>query len=147
MSRRIRIALIVLAALAFLLVSAELGRWLQLENVERDDVLALLQSQASGSTTAMLGKLHACDAACRAAVASDASGERGGGAVKILAYQSATGYALSSASGETRVAWKLPGRLPVVQCVLVRRTGNAVTGLSISLLKIGTPISGTADCT
>lgn len=146
MSRPVRIALIASLVLVFLVLSGLLARWLQVENVERDAVLGLLRSQARGDAPAMLATLRGCDAPCRKAVAADASALRGPGDVKILAYASGTSYSLAGASGRTRVAWKLPGRLPVVQCVTVRRGGNALSGISISLLSIGTPIAGTADC-
>ena len=146
MSRRARIASIALAALAFLIISGLLARWLSLENVERDDVIALLHAEARGDSSAMLAQLRGCQAACRAVVATDAATLRGGGRLLILARGSATGYSLSSNTGPTRVAWQLGTRLPVVQCVLVRRTGNALTGLRVELLAIGAPIPSQADC-
>ena len=38
------------------------------------------------------------------------------------------------------------GRLPVVQCVTVKRTGNFLTGVTVELLAIGLPINNEADC-
>ena len=146
MSRRGRTALIACGAIAFLVVSAILARWLSLENVERDDVITLLQAEARGDTGAMLAQLHGCSTSCRAAVAHDAAMLRGSGRVLILNSASATGYALTSTTGQTRVAWKLSGRLPSVQCVLVRRSGNAISGLHVSLMSIGAPIPLTSDC-
>ena len=148
MSRPARLAAIGLAVLLFLAISAALARWLQLENVERDDVLALLQSEARGDPVAMLARLDGCrgDAACADGVRADAARLRGTGAVKILAYDSHTSYALVSATGKTRVAWKLPGRLPSVQCVLVHRGGNAITGLSVTLRALSAPIALQSDC-
>lgn len=148
MSRPLRIGAIALAVVAFVAISLLLARWLQLENVERDDVLALLQAQARGDAPAMLAQLPGCskDLACAAAVRDGAARLRGAGAVKILAYDSHTSYALTSASGRTRVAWKLPGRLPTVQCVLVHRGGNAITGLSVTLRALSSPIGLQSDC-
>lgn len=148
MSRPLRIGLIALAVLLFLAISAALARWLSLENVERDDVLAALQAQARGDAAAVLGHLHGCaaDPGCAATVRADAQRLRGQGDLKILAFDSHTSYALATATGRTRVAWKLPGRLPVVQCVLVRRSGNAVTGLSVTLRALSAPIPLQADC-
>lgn len=147
-SRPLRIATITVAVLAFLAISAVLARWLQLENVERDSVLSLLQAQARGDSADMLRRLDGCraDPACRTAVQTSALRLRGPGEVKILAYDSRTSYALTSRSGRTRVAWKLPGRLADVQCVLVQRHGNAVTGLSVRLRALSLPIPRESDC-
>jgi hypothetical protein len=147
-SRSVRILLISAAVLLFLAISAVLARWLSLENVERDDVLAVLQAQARGDAAGALRKLDGCrtDPACTATVQANAQRLRGPGEVKILAYDSHTSYALTSKAGKTRVAWKLPGRLPNVQCVLVQRSGNALTGLSVTLRALSAPIPLQADC-
>jgi hypothetical protein len=148
MSRSARLSLIGLAVLLFLAISVVLARWLSLENVERDDVLAVLQAQARGDAAAVLAQLHGCraDPGCVATVEANVRRLRGPGDLKILAYDSHTSYALTSATGKTRVAWKLSGRLPVVQCALVRRSGNALTGLSVTLRALSAPIPLEADC-
>ena len=38
------------------------------------------------------------------------------------------------------------GKLPVVQCVQVRRTGNFLTGIHVHLLSISRPIPNEDDC-
>jgi hypothetical protein len=38
------------------------------------------------------------------------------------------------------------GRLPVVQCVEVRRTGNILSGIDVTLLSLSAPIANEADC-
>ncbi len=138
---------IAVGVIVFLAISAGLARWLALENVERNAVLAVLQAEARGDATAMLGKLHGCAGRCRATVVADARRLRRTGHVQILAYQSQTSYSLTTALGETRVAWKSSlGRFPVVQCVKVRRSGNPITGLTVRLLAISAEIPDTADC-
>jgi hypothetical protein len=134
--------------LAFLAISALLARWLSVENIERDDEVALLGAQARGDVSAMLAQLSGCrkSAACVATVRADASQERRAGAVKILSIKSPTAYSLSGATGTSRVAWVVIGRLPVVQCVRVRRGGNALTGISVTLLSLSAPIPNEADC-
>ncbi len=144
MSRRA--LLISLAVLLFLGISAGLARFLSAENVERDTVLALLQDEVRGDRAAMLARLQACSGTCRTDVAQDAASLQGHGELKILNTDSHTAYSLTGASGQTRVAWKQGSRLPVVQCVLVRRTGDIVTGISVNVLAVGRPIPGTADC-
>jgi len=66
--------------------------------------------------------------------------------VLILADQSQTGYALTSKVGDTRIAWKAGTALPVVQCITVSRTGNAISGLTVRLLAIGGQIPSESDC-
>jgi hypothetical protein len=146
MSRRLRIILIGLGVIAFLVVSGMLARFLDVENVERDAVLGVLQAEARGDAPAVLAALHGCAAACQATARADAASLRGPGAVTILADQSPTAYSLTGTTGPTRVAWKIPARLPTVQCVLVRRTGNVITGVSLKLLAISAPIPLQSDC-
>lgn len=146
MSRRLRLLLISAGVILFLVISAMLARFLAVENIERDAILGVLRAEARGDAPAMLARLHDCPAACQATVRADAAALRGPGQVTILADQSPTAYALTGASGRTRIAWKLPGRLPTVQCILVRRAGNAVTGISLSLRSISAPIGLQSDC-
>jgi hypothetical protein len=143
-----RIALIVLCMLLFVAISGVLARFLSTENVERDDVDALIQAQARGDVSAMLDHLSGCrqSAPCVAMARGNASSLRRPGAVKILSLKSSTAYSLTSAAGKTRLAWTVIGGLPVVQCVEVRRRGNLLTGISVSLLTLSAPISNEADC-
>jgi hypothetical protein len=140
-----RIALGVLALLAFLAISALLARWLTTDNAERDKVTRLLQAQARGDAPAMLRQLT-CAPACAAQARANARRLRRPGSVQIVAYDSATAHALSSRTGLTRVVWKTPQTLTVVQCVRVRRTGSALRGLTIRLLALSAPIPRTASC-
>lgn len=148
--RRRRAALIAIGVLLFLAISALLARFLSTENVERSDDLALLQAQARGDVNGMLDKLGGCRErpSCVATVRANASNPRlrRAGAVKILQLSSPTAYSLTGASGKTRLAWTVLGKLPVVQCVDVRRTGNALTGIDIELLSLSAPIDNEADC-
>jgi hypothetical protein len=87
------------------------------------------------------------DARCRAGVVALAKRMRRAGEPKIIAYQSRTAYALGGETGLTRVAWTIVNRqLPVVQCVLVHRTGTALAGRRVSLLRISAPIGNESDC-
>lgn len=132
----------------FLAISALLARFLSLPNVERDDLVSLLQAQADGDAPAMLSQLSGCSASptCTEQVRANAAKLKRHGEVKILTLTSPTAYSLTSATGTTRVAWTVLGKLPVVQCVKVRRTGNALTGFTLALLSIGPQIEGEADC-
>lgn len=129
-------------------ISTLLARWLSVENAERDAVYGLLGDQARGASAAMLRRLSGCPArpGCAATVDADARSLARPGSVRILADASSTAYSLTGASGVTRVAWSVPGRLPVVQCVLVRRNGDAISGFSVTLLALSAPIDNTGAC-
>ena len=146
MSRRLKIALIGLGVVLFLVISGLLARFLSVENLERQDVLMLLQAEARGNATQMLAQLHKCTGTCPSDVRYDAARLRGSGTVKILAYQSATAFAVSGKTGQTRVAWKLGTRLPDVQCVTLHRGGNPFSGITVTLQRISRPIPLTNDC-
>jgi hypothetical protein len=134
----------------FLAVSFLLARFLSTENTERDDELALIQAQAKGDVPGMLRLLNGCRKrpSCVALARANAANPRlrRAGAVKILSIKSSTAYALTGTSGKTRLAWTVIGKLPVVQCVQVRRTGNFLKGMTISLLSLSAPIPNEADC-
>jgi hypothetical protein len=136
--------------LAFLLISGLLARFLSVENAERDAEEALIEAQVRGDASGMLDRLSGCRSrpACVAAVRANVANPRlrRSGAVKILQLSSSTAYSLTGASGETRLAWTVIGKLPVVQCVGVRRTGNFFTGVSVTLLSLGAPIPNEGDC-
>jgi len=141
-----RIALGILGVVVFLAISALLARWLTTDNAERDQVTRLLQAQVRGDAAGMLRELGPCTPACAAQARANARRLRRPGAVQIVAYESATAHTLSSRTGLTRVVWKTPQTLTVVQCVRVHRTGNALKGLSVHLLKLSAPIRRTANC-
>jgi hypothetical protein len=141
-----RLVLIVVGAAVFLVISGILARWLSLENVERSDILSLLTAEAHGDARAMLAQLYHCDARCQDFVRSDARRLRRTGSVLILADQSRTSYALTSTTGDTRIAWQTAHSLPIVQCVTVSRTGNAISGLTLRLLAVGGEIPSQSDC-
>jgi hypothetical protein len=145
-----RIILISATVFVFLAVSVLLARFLSTENTERDSDLALIQAEARGDVAGMLAQLSGCRASpsCGALVRANAGNPRlrRAGSVKILSLKSPTAYSLTGASGKTRLAWTVIGKLPVVQCVQVRRTGNFFNGITINLLSLSAPIPNEADC-
>jgi hypothetical protein len=147
---RRRLPLIALAVVVFVALSFGLARYLNTETSERNAVFTLLEDQARGDAAAMLTRLDRSCArtpACRARVTANARRLRRAGAVKILAYRSKTAYALGAKTGLTRVAWTIVGRqLPVVQCVLVRRSGTVLAARSVTLLRVSAPIGREAEC-
>ncbi|MGA7706109.1 MAG: hypothetical protein WB998_14590 [Solirubrobacteraceae bacterium] len=146
--RPIHWALIALVLILFLAISGLLARFFATENVERDDILAVLRAETVGNERGMLAQLSGCAGApkCVAVVKADAAYLHRGGSVKILDLTSESNHSLGNSTGPTRVAWTVIGHLPTVQCVTVRRSGNFFTGISVALLSIGRPINSEADC-
>lgn len=105
------------AVVLFLAVSLVVARWLQADADERAKVERLLREQV-----------------------------RGRGKLEIVRYDSSTARSLGPARGPTRVVWRVPSGLPTVQCVDVRRTGNALTGPRVTLLGLSEPIEREAGC-
>ncbi|MBV9716836.1 MAG: hypothetical protein JOZ64_15780, partial [Solirubrobacterales bacterium] len=60
--------------------------------------------------------------------------------------QPSAGFSLGSTLGTARVAWQAGGSLPIVQCIRVRRAGNAVSGFNVQLLAVTPRIRSDADC-
>jgi hypothetical protein len=143
-----RVILICAGVLAFIAISAALARFLSVENVERDALERLVQAEARGDETGMLALLDGCryKPSCVASVRANARMLRRAGAAKILSVKSRTSYSLTGSTGKTRLAWIVIGRRPVVQCVQVSRSGNALAGIDVRLLSLSAPIPGEADC-
>jgi hypothetical protein len=142
-----RIIIIVVAVTVFLAISFVVARWLNADTDERGQVVELLRAQTRGDAAAMLRDLDDCrDRACIATVRANARRLRGRGELKIALYQSGTAHALRARTKPTRVVWFTPGRLTTVQCVVVRRTGNVLAGVSVSLLRLSAPIGRESSC-
>ena len=149
MSRPLRYTLIAIGVIVFLVISFELARFFTVESSERSAVFEVVKAEARGDANAVIARLDGCaqKPACVALQRRNARALKRPGNVKILAYDSKTAYALGAARGDTRVAWEsLDHGLPVVQCVLVSRTGNALVGRHVHLLTISAPIANTGDC-
>jgi hypothetical protein len=146
--RRRRVALVTVGVTLFLAISILLGRFLSTENVERDDILAVLRAQARGDAGGELALLSDCRdrVSCAATVRASARRLKRPGAVKILSLKSPTASSMSDATGTTRVAWTVIGRLPVVQCVRLRRSGSIFKGITVTLLSLSAPIPNEGDC-
>jgi hypothetical protein len=142
-----RLLIIGLAVVVFLAISVVVARWLSADTDERGQVTELLRAQVRGDADAVLRKLDACrDPACIATVRANARKLKDPGAIKIALYQSQTAHAVRSRTKPTRVVWFTRNRLTTVQCVLVRRSGNALTGVSVSLLRLSAPIGRESSC-
>jgi hypothetical protein len=147
--RRVRLFLLIAVGLVvFVVISAVLARVLSVDGAERSAIASLIQAEAAGHAGSMSRQILGCaqNPACQRRVAQDASELRRSGAVKILTLGSSAGFSLGSTLGTSRVAWRAGGALPVVQCVRVRRAGNALRGLRIELLEISLRINSQASC-
>ena len=132
-----RAILVVVGVIVFLGISGELARWLSLENTERDDILAVLRARGARQRARDARPAAPVQLRLPADVRYDARALKRPGQVLILADESQTAYALTSSEGWTRVAWKAGTALPVVQCFKVLRKGNAISGLTVTLLRVG----------
>jgi hypothetical protein len=142
--------LIAVALVVVAVVGLFLARYLTTENRERSAIVTLLEAQTQGDAEKMLDALDddcRADAGCRAAVEKDAEKLKRAGKPKIISLKSDTAYAFGAATGTTRVAWTVvDGGLPVVQCVEVHRGGSALTGRTVTLLRISEPIGNESSC-
>jgi hypothetical protein len=132
----------------FLALSALLARVLSVGGAERAAITGLVQAQARGDAAGMLARIQGCAAstACRDRVAQDSTALRHAGSVSIIQIQTSAGFSLGSTLGTARVAWQAGGSLPIVQCVRVRRAGDAVSGLHVQLLELSRRIPSDSDC-
>jgi hypothetical protein len=139
---------IVAGVVVFLAVSAVLARVFSIDGAERSALTSLITSEARGDARAMAAQMYRCPggSACFTRVAQDAHSLRREGEVTIIQIQPSAGFSLSGTLGVARVAWQSGGSLPIVQCVRVRRAGNALSGLRIELLELSRRIPSDADC-
>jgi hypothetical protein len=146
--RRLSLLLLAVAVIVFLVVSGLLARAFSANGAEQSAITSLLRAEARGDAKSMLGEIAACRVrpACRERVARLAATLRQRGTVSILQMQPSTDFSLTSTLGTARVAWRADGSLPIVQCVRVRRAGNALSGLRVRLLEISPRIQSDALC-
>jgi hypothetical protein len=146
--RRVYIVGIAAAVLGFLIISALLARVLSANGAEQSAITALIQDEARGDSAALLGDIVGCrdDPGCRQRVTENAVALKHPGSISILTLQPSTSFSVAGTLGTARVAWNVGGSLPIVQCVRVRRTGNAISGLHVELLAVTPRIKSDADC-
>ena len=95
----------------------------------------------------MLRRLDCADEPAASVVRANARRLRAPGELKIALYQSQTAHAPALAhEADARRVVTDPDRLTIVQCVLVRRTGDILAGTSVSLLRLSAPIGREASC-
>lgn len=144
-----RPVVIAVAVAALLAASFLVARYINNDTVERARVVELLRAQTRGDAAGMLRRLDACaDPACIAIVRANAGRLRRAAELKVALYQSQTAHALRSRTKFTRVVWFPSGRPAetTVQCVLVRRKGNVLAGMTVTLLRVTAPIGRESSC-
>lgn len=147
LSRPVLIVLILVAFFVFLAISAVLARVFSVDGAERAALTALVQAEGHGDYRAMLGQMYRCTStACRERIAYDAAALKRPGRVQVAEINTSAGFAFDSTIGTARIAWFAADPRPVVQCVRVRRAGNALTGFTIRLLQVSVKIKSSADC-
>lgn len=148
MRRPVLLLLIIVGVLLFLAISAVLARVLSIDGAERSAITSLIAAEAHGDAATMSSQIDRCtaSAACRARVATDATALRRPGTLSIIQIQSSAGFSLGGTLGTARVAWQAGGSLPIVQCVRVRRAGNALSGLRVELLELSRRIRSDSAC-
>lgn len=142
------LVLIAVGLVVFLAISAVLARVLTVDGAERSAITLLLQAQARGDAAGMVERIHGCagEPACRQRAVVNAAALRRPGKLVILELNPSAGFSLGSTTGTARVAWRAGGSLPIVQCVRVRRAGNALGGLRVQLLEISRRIKSNTGC-
>jgi hypothetical protein len=136
--RRLYLFLIAAGLVVFLAVSAMLARVWSAQGAESAAIITLVKDEAHGDQAGVIAQITGCrgDAVCRARAAVNVAALRRPGAVLIITLQPSTGFSLVGSTGIARVAWLVGSSLPIVQCVLVRRAGNAISGLRVRLLRV-----------
>lgn len=147
--RRGRIVLIgVVVLVVFLAVSAVLARVFSLDAAERSAISVLVNYEAAGNAPGALSQITGCarSTSCRARVTADVAALAHPGGVSIIQIQPSAGFSLGGTLGTARVAWRVGFSLPIVQCVRVRRAGNAFSGFRVELLALTPKIATDGAC-
>jgi hypothetical protein len=146
--RPARLAFILIGIVVFLAISFMLARVLTAGGTERSAVVDVIGAEARGNAAGIIQRLDGCaaSATCQAAARTNATRLRRPGHVQVLNFAASTGFGVGDTRGRARIAWRVPRRAPVVQCVDVHRTGNPVTGLHVHLLALSAPIRSDASC-
>ena len=122
---------------------------LSADSREQSDVADLMRAQARGDADAMLGQLSGCstDPRCTTRVRANVRALHRPGAVKLVRFDPSTSFALTPHTGKARVVWNtVDVHEPVVQCVIVQRTGNVLSGPGVQLRYVSGPRPGTSSC-
>lgn len=148
MSRPARIGLIALGVVVFLALTVVVGRFLGASTTERDEATDVVKRQAAGDAFGVIDRVDGCraDAACVRRMTAQVARLRTPGRVKIIRVDGISSVGLGSRTDLARVVWKAGQRLPTVQCVRVRRSGNPIAGYDVKVLSLGPVIGRESAC-
>jgi hypothetical protein len=143
-----KVGLVVLAVLVFGAGSALVARVLGASTAARNEATDVVKLQARGDAAGVVGRIAGCRArpACARAVAARVRRLRTPGQVRIVRVDNVAAVSLGSRTDRARVVWKAGTRLPTVQCVAVRRSGDPVAGYDVKVLSLSAPIAREAPC-
>ena len=146
--RRTYLVAIAAAIILFLVISALLARVFSANSAERSAITMVVKAEARGDAGGVIAAITGCRTTppCRLRATLLAAALRHPGAVSIIQLQPSTSFSIGPTSGTARVAWNVGGSLPIVQCVRVRRTGNAISGLRVELLEVSRRIKSDTAC-
>jgi hypothetical protein len=147
-TRRHYVVLIVIGIVLFLVISTVLARVFSVDDAERAAITSLVQDEARGDSRAMISTITGCatSVSCRARVAQNAADLTRSGSLSILQLNTSVSFSLTGTVGTARVAWQTSTSLPIVQCIRVRRAGNALSGFHVEVLRISARIPSDSDC-
>lgn len=146
--RPAKLTAIVFGVFVFLGISALLAKALSGAGTERAEVLTVLEAQARGDADEVLRHLEACrrNPTCARLTRARVQRLRRPGEVQIVRYDPSVQVALTRQAGTARVVWRTTReRMPVVQCVKVRREGP-LTGGRTDLLALTEPLALQGSC-
>jgi len=148
-SRARRISLIAAGVIAFLAVSVLVARVLSAASAERSAVVTLIEDQVSGDAAGVIADVKGCakDAVCSSATRARVARLRSPrDRVEVVRFDGPSSFVLVSRTGVARIVWKTQTRLPTVQCVRVRRSGDVLSGFEVSVLGVSAPSGREESC-
>jgi hypothetical protein len=148
-SRPARIGLIVLAVIVFVAITIVVGRFLGAATAERNEATEVIKLQAQGKANQVVDRIEGCRAnpACVGRTTAQVQRLHTPGRVTIVRVDDAAGLGLGSSTDTARIVWKAGTRLPTVQCVRVRRSGNPISGYNVDVLALSATIGREDSCT
>lgn len=139
---------IVVGIIVFLAISALLARIFSANGAEQGAITALITAEARGDERAAINLVYRCNtsSSCRERMAQNVAALRHPGSITIVQLSPSTSFSIATHVGIARVAWEAGSSLPRVQCLVVRRAGNALTGLRVELLHVSLRIASDSSC-
>jgi hypothetical protein len=134
--------------LVFAAISVGVARELGASSAERNAAIDVVKDQARGDAAGVVRRIAGCraDASCAGRIRAQVSRLHTTAPLRVVRYDGLGGLSLGGRSGVARIVWKAGTRLPTVQCVRLRRSGDVVTGYRIHVLDLSAPIGREASC-